>query len=268
MSSAPCPPRIWSLPGGVRVSSRGSGPPTLLLHGIGGGARTFSSLAELIAQDGYAVHAWDAPGYGGSSDPLHKDIDHVAAVVEVVETLDAGPVHILGTSWGATLAIRVAFLRPDLVTSLVLVDGTRGSAVTALRRRRMLERIPELAELGGAEFARRRSSRLVSPRSSAATLDAVRATMAEVRLSGYAAAAHMMAATDVSDDLAHLAAATLVLVGEDDIVTGVDESRLIADGIPGAEFGIIRQAGHSAVVEQPAAVWARTRQFWQQQLAG
>ena len=47
---------------------------------------------------------------------------------------------------------------------------------------------------------------------------------------------------------------TLVLVGEHDTITGVDESRLLAERIPAAVFRRIPGAGHVAIQEQPGAV--------------
>jgi pimeloyl-ACP methyl ester carboxylesterase len=86
--------------------------------------------------------------------------------------------------------------------------------------------------------------------------------MAQVRLPGYRAAAEFMAATDTAARLPAISVPTLVLVGEHDVVTGVDESRLLADRIPGARLVVVPGAGHAALTERPAAVAGAVLDFW------
>ena len=76
-------------------------------------------------------------------------------------------------------------------------------------------------------------------------------------------AAEFMATTDTAALLPSLAVPTLVVVGEHDTVTGVDESRLLADTIPGARFVLVPGAGHAAVTERPAEVAAAMLEFWE-----
>jgi pimeloyl-ACP methyl ester carboxylesterase len=78
--------------------------------------------------------------------------------------------------------------------------------------------------------------------------------MADGRVPGYAGAAEMMAQSDTGPLLGTVAAPTLVLVGDEDRVTGVEESRLLAREIPHAHFGLVGRAGHAAVQERPAEV--------------
>ncbi|MGW0182114.1 alpha/beta fold hydrolase [Nocardia sp. NPDC003345] len=261
-------PTRWVSARGISLEVRGAGEPVLLLHGIGGSAATFGALAELLSAAGYRTYCWDAPGYGQSADPTRiaagsdDFYDHGAAVSELLAELGGEPVHLAGTSWGGVIATAVAVSNPAAVRSLVLADSTRGSAVTPERARAMRARVAELRDLGSAGFAAARAPRLVSPACDGEVARAVESEMARVRLSGYGAAAEFMARTDTGPDLATVTAPTLVLVGADDIVTGVDESRLLADRIPGARFGLIPAAGHAAVQEKPADIADHILRFW------
>lgn len=265
MTSVQHRPSSWWTEDGVHVRSRGTGtgPPVVALHGIGGSSSTFDPLTSTLAERGYATHAWDAPGYGRSIDPA-PDVDYVAHVHDIIEALDAGSVHLVGTSWGGVIGAQVALRHPQSVASLTLADSTRGSAVSLNQQQSMLQRIVELKEVGSERFAHRRAERLVAPDCNPATVATVRSTMAGIRVTGYSAAARMMAATDLSHRLWRLTPPTLVLVGEHDTVTGVEESRLLADVIPQAAFGLILNAGHYAVLEHPYPVAAHLRHFWEQ----
>lgn len=215
----------------------------------------------LAARAGARALSWDAPGYGQSFDP-NAAVDHVEAVAGVVRGLDLGEVDLVGTSWGGVIATCVALRHPDLVRSLILADSTRGSAVTELRARAMKDRVAELGENGARALADARAARLVSPASPREVAERVREEMAQVRLPGYRAAAEFMASTDTGDRLQEIDVPTLVMVGEDDVVTGVPESRLLAGRIPGAYLEIVPLAGHTAITERPSVVADLIVDFW------
>ncbi len=249
--------------GGISLTDEGEGRPVLLLHGIGGSARSCAALASVLAGHGIRALAWDAPGYGDSADPSGPDdTDYPARVVDVLDDLALGQVDLFGTSWGGVIATVVAARYPERVRTLVLADSTRGSGTRPERAAALRARATELAAPGAERFAAGRAPRLVAPGCDPRVAAAVRAEMAQVRLPGYRGAAEFMAATDTADLLPGLRQPTLVLVGEHDEVTGVPESRLLADSVPGARFRLVTGAGHAAVTERPADVAAAMLEFW------
>lgn len=256
----------WRSARGISLADTGTGTPALLLHGIGGNAGSCLPLATRLAAAGFRALAWDAPGYGESADPAGPagNVDHAAAVLGVLEELAAGPVHLLGTSWGGVIAAQVAAGRPELVRSVVLADSTRGSGVSEEKARAMRARVPELAELGAAAFAARRAPRLVAAECPPEIAAAVEAGMAKVRIPGYAAAAEHMAGTDLGDLLPRVSVPTLVLVGDEDGVTGVAESEVLAELVPGARMVVVPAAGHAAIQERPDVIAGHVVDFWRE----
>lgn len=251
----------WMSSKGVSVDLRGSGTPVLMMHGIGGNADSCAPLAELLSAHGYRTISWDAPGYGKSTDAsIHED--HVDVAAALLNELETGPVHVFGTSWGGVIGTQLAARYPELVSSLVLASSTRGSCLTRESADRMLKRISELGEVGSVAFAARRFRRLVSPVTPITVAEAVRSGMAAVRLPGYSAAARMMARTNNAVVLTALKVPSLVVVGRDDFVTGVEESRFVAKLIPGAAFEILEDAGHAALQEQPGPMAEAMLGFW------
>ena len=64
----------------------------------------------------------------------------------------------------------------------------------------------------------------------------------------------MAARPDRTGDLVRIAVPTLVLVGEDDVITPPAEARAMAEAIPAARWEVIPHAGHLAPIENPTAV--------------
>lgn len=108
--------------------SSGSGKECVLLLN-GGPGLPCDYLREphaQLAQHGFRVVTFDQLGCGASAKPKDKSlwtIERYAREVETVRTtLDLGPVHLLGHSWGGWLAIEYALTFPESIKSLVLAD--------------------------------------------------------------------------------------------------------------------------------------------------
>ena len=107
----------------------GDGPPLVLLHGAWTDGRLWRLQLESLS-DEFTVVAWDAPGCGRSSDPPESFslADYADAVAGLVGSLDLDRPHLLGLSFGGSLAIEVAHRHPAAIRSLVLVGAYAGWA--------------------------------------------------------------------------------------------------------------------------------------------
>ena len=84
---------------------------------------------------------------------------------------------------------------------------------------------------------------------------------------GIAAAQRGMAERpDVAHLLSQITCPTLVVVGQQDVISTVDEMRGIATSIPGAQMAVIPSAGHMAPVENPEEVNRVIREFLDEKL--
>ncbi|GAF43531.1 alpha/beta fold hydrolase [Rhodococcus wratislaviensis] len=248
----------------THVVESGSGPALLLLHGIGGSADSFTPQFDELSSS-LRLLAWDAPGYGRSEDPGRPfDLDDYAdAAADVIRDRcgDAGA-HVLGMSWGGVIATRLAMRHPGLVRSLLLGSSTVGSGADDDAAARMLARAATLEQEGSEAFAAERAPSLLSGTADDELTAKATAIMASsIRLPGYGYAAESMAATDHTADLPKIDIPTLVLGGDEDGVTGVPASQVLAGGIPGAVFVTIRGAGHLANQERPEAFNAWVESF-------
>ena len=107
----------------------GSGAPVVALHGSAATARQWASLSEHLGND-FRIIAPDMPGYGEShawtpigsaSSNAGAGQDTTERVTALVQTIGR-PVHLVGHSAGGVVALEIALERPDLVSSLTLIE--------------------------------------------------------------------------------------------------------------------------------------------------
>jgi pimeloyl-ACP methyl ester carboxylesterase len=98
----------------------GDGDPMILVHGGWTDHRTWSMLVPLLAQRNRVI-SYDRRGhslsdYGPGPSPRRRDEDDLAALID---ELGAARVHLVGSSYGASIALGLAGRRPELVRSVV-----------------------------------------------------------------------------------------------------------------------------------------------------
>jgi pimeloyl-ACP methyl ester carboxylesterase len=197
----------------------------------------------------------------GLSDREVADLSFASWVRDLETVVDAacdGPVAILGISQGAPIAIAFAVAHPERVSRLVLHGGyARGRLVRSRtpEARAEAEAMARLAELGWGStdpaFRQYFTNQFIPD----GTPEQHRWFNELERISTTPAnAARFMrefADIDVVDLLGQVRCRTLVLHSRDDLRVPVEESRLIAAGIPGARFVEIASRNHLLLEDEP-----------------
>jgi pimeloyl-ACP methyl ester carboxylesterase len=137
----------------------GSGPPLVLVHGLGSssGVEFYYNLEPLAAH--HRVYAVDLPGFGRSDKPvLEYTIELFVRVVHdlmLSERLDRAA--LMGVSMGGRVALGLALEYPELVERLVLVDALGVGAPRRVLAYRILltKGLGELTLSGTARALRR-----------------------------------------------------------------------------------------------------------------
>ncbi|WP_194916487.1 alpha/beta fold hydrolase [Catenulispora rubra] len=102
----------------------GEGEPVVLVHGTGGFADSWAAQRDLLP-DWYQLFMPECRGHGRTADvegpyTYENFADDLAGFIEALEL---GPVRLVGWSNGASVVLRLALRRPDLVSRLVLLSG-------------------------------------------------------------------------------------------------------------------------------------------------
>jgi pimeloyl-ACP methyl ester carboxylesterase len=250
---------------GLRIAfeQRGAGPTLVLLHGAVCDSRGWRVELESFS-DAYTVVAWDAPGCGDSSDPpdSFRMADFAACLAALIEALDAGPSHVLGHSWGSTLALELYLRRPDLVRGLVLVGAYAGWAGSlppdeVERRLAFAMQAADRPE----DFAPASMPGLFSDVMPADRARELATIMSDIRPAGTRTMAQALAEADLRDALPRIDVPTLLVYGDADQRSPLDVAEALHRSIAGSTLAVLPGLGHECYIESAAAFGAVVRTF-------
>ena len=104
----------------------GKGTPVIFIHGALGDYRGFSGQRDVFSQSHRVIvysRRYAFPDHQPISDSFNYKIDpHVNDLVEFIKVVNLGTVHLIGHSYGAFIALRIAMDHPKLVRSLTLCE--------------------------------------------------------------------------------------------------------------------------------------------------
>ena len=133
-ASSPPTPKTVSVNGTtLTYLQQGSGTPVVLLHGAFSDHRIWETQRDVVAAK-YQFIAVTMRYFGTAPWPDNglnfSQSTHVADVAAFIRELRAGPVYVVGRSYGASTALALAIQHPDLVRALFLNEPPVPSAVT------------------------------------------------------------------------------------------------------------------------------------------
>ena len=263
------------------AQAMGDGPIVLCLHGFPDNARSFRHQLPALAEAGYRAISLTLRGYEPGAIPAdgaYTMETSATDILAVIESLDTGPVHLIGHDWGAAVAYVATSAAPERFKSLTVMAVPHAGrfAREGLRIPKQLRlswymgffNIPWLSDwvVQRQDYAFiRKLWRDWSPgwQPEPGVLDSVIQTLSQpgVRSAalGYYRAALSIKALLVSAEEAHypVPVPTLALSGERDgcIASEVFEQLMVAQDFPkGLTFSRIAEAGHFLHQEQPEQV--------------
>lgn len=253
---------------GVRINviDRGAGDPVIFLHGVGCTVRSLEPQLEALAASRRVI-AVDSRGHGLSDRTYGRMSvrDYADDVLAVMSELGICQAPVVGVSMGGTIAMTMALAAPERVTRLVLADTfARADADMAAG----MQGVSSVALTHGMHAA----AEQVKP----ATFCAAAITeqrpyvrdfheqFAAMDPYAFSIAMNAIAELDLLDDLSRISVPTLVLIGAEDVLTGLERSEAIAVAVPNAELRVIEKAGHLSNLDEPGAFTDHLIQFLNQ----
>lgn len=238
----------------VAFSIHGDGDPVMLITGLGGVGRSWGQVIELFANQ-YMTIVPDHRGTGGSTRADHGySIEmHARDMVDLLEGLQCGPTHVVGSSTGGAIAQVMALDHPAAVRTITLASSWAGP--DDFFRHQFAVRKSILARQGAEEYAAASALFLFSPRFMRERHDQVEmwqqaASGPSVDIAILQRRIDMILEHDQTDRLERIEHPTLVLVGREDMCTPLHMSQELVSLIKGAELKIL-EGGHLIYQEAP-----------------
>jgi 3-oxoadipate enol-lactonase len=242
----------------------GTGPPIVFLHGFPLDSTMWAPQTSALA-DAFRCITIDMRGFGESSATPPLTIDRYADdVVAVLDLLGVATATIVGLSMGGYIAFALWRRAPHRVSALVLAD-TRADVDTAETRQRRHELIA-LARSDGAGAVVERQLVGLLGKSTRERRPDVEETVRTIARSATAdgivgALEAMLGRPDSTPTLSTINVPTLIVVGDEDVITPPKEARSMHAAIEGSRLEVLAQAGHLSNLERPAAFNAVVREF-------
>jgi pimeloyl-ACP methyl ester carboxylesterase len=256
--------------GGRRLVWReaGDGPPALLFHCSLAFSGAWAGVIAELSND-LRLIAPDLPGHGGTGHVAGADAqdEAVADAVRLLE--DTGPAHLVGHSFGGTVALRVAREAPDRVRALVLFEPVQFTLLADFDPRAFAR---ERADAAPAHAAAREGDwpaaaeaflgrwgapfRSLAPESSAAILSAL-----PVLFEDSLSVSEPDQARLRLDQLGQIACPVLALCGSTSPAVTHRILDAVAEGVPDVTRRCLAGVGHMGPITHPALVSAAIRDF-------
>jgi 3-oxoadipate enol-lactonase len=204
----------------------------------------------------YRMLRYDQRGHGESPMPPgpYDLADMAQDVLDMLDREEIERVHFVGLSMGGATGMWLAANAPERIDRLALLCTSARFGTPEMWQERaatVREHGVESVADAGIERWFTAGFREREPEVTAR----FRAMMASQPAEGYAECCGVLERIDLRDDLARIAAPTLMVSGAQDPSTPPDpDGRLIADSIPGARFEILDPAAHLANVERAEIV--------------
>ncbi|MFB6278344.1 MAG: alpha/beta fold hydrolase [Salinibacter sp.] len=229
-------------------------PPVVLLHGMLGDLSNWVDTIEALSNKGHRVLAPILPMYDFpiSETGVPRLTEYVR---DFIDTLGFDSVILVGNSLGGHVALLYALDYPETVHAMVL-SGSSGIYETTM----------------GSSFFRRQDREFIKERTEMTFYDPVHATdelvdeMLEIvndrprafRLLKFARSADE---ETVTEQLSHLDMPSLLIWGQNDIVTPPEVGEEFRDRMPDARLEFIDKCGHAPMIEHPETFNDLTLEF-------
>jgi poly(3-hydroxyoctanoate) depolymerase len=241
----------------MRVARTGSGPPLVLVTGIGANLDMWEPFVGLMPDR--ELVAFDPPGAGGSQRPSRPlRMSGLAGIVfSLLDELGLAAVDVLGYSFGGSLAQELARRAPQRVRRLILCATAPGLGGVPPWP------YPAVLLASPARYYHPRAFRFEVPRIAGGRTrrePALLERQAAARLKhppdplGYAYQLYAISGWTSLPWLHRIRQPTLVLAGDEDPIVPVANARLMARRIPAARLRVVRGGGHLFLLDQPETV--------------
>jgi pimeloyl-ACP methyl ester carboxylesterase len=234
----------------------GDGAPVVLIPGFAAGRWIWFKQNDELSRL-FRVVSFDPRGVSASDKPEGPQTITLLAgdVAQLLQAIGIDSAHIVGASFGGFVAQEFALKYPAMTRKLVLCCTSFGGPNHVVPAPETLQALASTKGLNSEDRMRENLLLAFTPeyvRTHSDEVDHIvhlRATN-EVPEHIYLSQLHAAMSFNVESRLAEIRSPTLVLSGDADVIVPVQNSRNLAEKIPGARLQIIEGGSHTFFIEQ------------------
>jgi pimeloyl-ACP methyl ester carboxylesterase len=257
--------RIKSSDAEIAYWTLGAGTPVVLLHPFPAHHEFWLPVAEALATR-YRVILPDLRGHGESAvgeGPATMD-KHAADIARVMDDANVGRAPLVGVSIGGYVLFEFWRQHRGRVAALGLCN-TKAPADGPEARAGRLQAANDVLERGAEPFFESMIPKLMGRTTRETRPDLVEGALRMMRKMSPENVAQvqrgMAARPDSIETLKTINVPTLLVTGDEDLMTGVNEAELMRSHIANSQLRVIPKAGHYSPWEQPQDAAKLLRQF-------
>lgn len=233
----------------------GKGKTIVLIHAFPLSREMWQAQAKLLAIRGFRVILPDLPGFGKTHTAKHFSIREMAKqIAELLESLTIEKAIIGGLSMGGYVSFELFRLIPEKFSALILCDTTH-LADTFEKRNSRFELISKIEKQGSHALIENMLPNLVSEdtkQNNPELMTELKRIFTNIDpISVINALRSLAERNDSSEVVNQISVPTLLVFGEFDKVTNLENARILNQSISESELIIIEKAGHFSNLEQP-----------------
>lgn len=243
----------------------GSGAPVVLLHPFPAHHEIWLPVSQFLSSR-YRLIMPDLRGHGesGLGDGPATMQKHASDLALVMDAAGVDRAPLVGVSIGGYVIFEFWRRLRARVAALVLCN-TKASADASEARTARLEAANDVLKHGTEPFFESMLQKLLGDTTRRSRPDLVEGAHRMMRkMSAEHVAGVQRGMAERPDSIAKLKTInvpTLIITGDEDIMTGVPEAELMKENIAGAQMKVVGNAGHYSPWEQPEQVGRLLRQF-------
>ena len=230
----------------------------LFLNGVMASTSSWSLQTHVFKKMGFRILLHDFRGQLKSEKPQGSYSFHLHGTdtIALMDHLGIDKAHLIGTSYGGEVAMRLAIDYPERVKTISIIDSVSE-----------LDEVLKYFVLGWINLAKQQDgegffwgmmpsiyhndfivNNMDMLKKRAAAMNKVPADYLEGQINLYNT---FLNDVYMTEELHKIQSKALVICGEKDILKPVKFSKIIADNIPNSEFAIIPDCGHVTIFEKP-----------------
>ena len=227
----------------------GDGRPIVWIHGFPHASAIFQPQVPIAGARHIRV---DLPGFGASAAPSGAVAmaDYSREILAVLDRLHVEKAIAAGISMGGYIVMQMLRDAPDRIEGLILID-TREKADSDQAREDRYKTIAEIERNGIEPVVDAMLPKMILTASRRAPFREIMMTASSAGM--IAAQRAMGARPDSASTLRAVKVPALVMVGDRDPITNLEDARRMAKLIQGSKCVVIDKAAHASNFDQPEA---------------